>query len=302
MQSNAKAQGWLDTNLYPFQSRFIALEAGNMHYIDEGEGDVILFVHGTPTWSFLYRNQIKALANNFRCIAIDHIGFGLSDKPEDFSYHPSKLSKHLKEFIDSLELKEITLVVHDFGGPIGMPYALDNPNNVKRLVLFNTWLWATDANKDVKTINKIVNSFVGRWLYLHLNFSAGYLLQNAVENKGDLSKKAKHHYKNVFSSRSKRYGPYKIAQQLKGASDFYATQWEKIHKLKDKPTLILWGMKDDFIKPSFLAKWKSEFSHAQVRKLDCGHFPQEEETTLVNEALLQFIGQNIKKQERFSNE
>jgi len=287
--TNTIAQDWLDQDLYPFESHYYNTPQGKMHYIDEGKGEVMLFLHGTPSWSFLYRDQIKALAKDYRCIAVDHIGFGLSDKPEDFSYHPQELSQNLAGLINSLQLENITLVVHDFGGPIGLPYAIENPQKIKRLVLFNTWLWSTAENEDVQKIDKIVNNFLGRLLYLHLNVSAGYLLKNAFHDKGDLSREAKRHYKKVFPSKSERYGPYKIAQQLKGASDYYAQQWNKIDMIKDKPTLILWGTKDDFIKPSYLEKWEAKLTQAHVMKLECGHFPQEEETHVVNQALSNFM-------------
>lgn len=286
---NMNAQVWLNQDLYPFEKHYYNTSQGKMHYVDEGEGEVILFLHGTPTWSFLYSEQIMSLSKNYRCIAVDHIGFGLSDKPQEFSYHPEELNHHLEGLIDSLQLKDITLVVHDFGGPIGLPYAIDNPDNIKRLVLFNTWLWSTEENEDVQRIDKIVNSFLGRILYLNFNFSAGYLLKNSFHDKDKLMKEAKRHYKKVLPSKEERYGPYKIAQQLKGASDFYAQQWDKINRIKDKPTLILWGKEDDFIKPSYLEKWKATFTRLNITEMQCGHFPQEEETELVNQALSDFM-------------
>jgi len=114
------AQKWLDTKEYPFSSNYLETQWGKIHYLDEGKGETILFVHGTPTWSFLYRNYIKELSKNYRCIALDHLGFGLSDKPKNFPGTPQLHSENLKALIDALQLKDITLVVHDFGGPIGL--------------------------------------------------------------------------------------------------------------------------------------------------------------------------------------
>ena len=118
------AQKWLNKSLYPFENHYIQLSSGKMHYVDQGKGDVILFVHGSPTWSFLYRDFISSMSKKYRCIAIDHIGFGLSEKPEDFDGKPQSHSKNLTSFIKKLDLKEITLVVHDFGGPIGIGLSL----------------------------------------------------------------------------------------------------------------------------------------------------------------------------------
>ena len=101
---NAQNPEWLDSTLYPFENKYIQLESGKMHYVDEGEGELILFVHGTPTWSLLYRDYIRELSKNHRCIAMDHIGFGLSDKPSEFEGSPQAHSKNLKEFIEKLVL------------------------------------------------------------------------------------------------------------------------------------------------------------------------------------------------------
>ncbi len=99
-------------------------------------------VHGTPTWSFMYRHLIRDLSPRYRCIAPDHLGFGLSDRPAGWSYRPEDQARNLARLIETLGLKDLTLVVHDFGGPIGLAYALDHPENVRRLVLFNTWMWS----------------------------------------------------------------------------------------------------------------------------------------------------------------
>lgn len=112
---------WIDRKEYPFKSHFLQLEMGKMHYIDEGSGEPIVMVHGNPTWSFLYRHLIKGLSKNYRCIAIDNIGFGLSDKPADWSYYPEDHAKNLYLLIEKLDLKGITLIVQDWGGPIVIP-------------------------------------------------------------------------------------------------------------------------------------------------------------------------------------
>src|SRR5688572_6908616 len=131
---------WLNRKEYPFKSNFLPLDAGQLHYLDEGSGEPIVMVHGTPAWSFLYRNLVKELSRNYRCIVPDHLGFGLSDKPKHWSYKPEAHAQNLKILINYLELKNITLVVHDFGGPIGLHYALEHPENIKRLVIINTWM------------------------------------------------------------------------------------------------------------------------------------------------------------------
>ncbi|WP_020535117.1 alpha/beta fold hydrolase [Lewinella cohaerens] len=276
------AQKWLDVTLYPFDNQYIQLDAGRMHYIDEGKGDVILFVHGTPTWSFLYRDFISSLSKKYRCIAIDHIGFGLSEKPNDFDGKPQSHSKNLTAFIEKLNLKEITLVVHDFGGPIGLGTAIENSDSIKRIVMFNTWLWGTKNNPGAQKIDSVLNSSVGKFLYLRMNFSPKFLLKKGVHDKKNLSKKVHKQYIYPFPNKSSRQSLLKIGKSLIGSSDWYQNQWTRLDNLDSKPWLILWGTKDEFISLEDLQKWKKRLPKSVVVEYDCGHFVQEEHS---NEAI-----------------
>lgn len=275
---SAQAQVWLDTNLYPFKSHYFSTPSGNIHYVDEGEGEVILFVHGTPAWSFLYRDYIAHFSNNYRCIAIDHLGFGLSDKPTNFNGTPQLHAKNLSNFIESLGLKNITLVVHDFGGPIGLAAAIQNNQRIKNVVLFNTWLWETKNNPEALKVDKILNSWMGKFLYLNLNFSPKVLLKQGVYDKNNIPKNVHQHYIKPFPTKASRSGLLNIGKALVGSSDWYQSQWEQINKISNKPCLILWGNKDKFITPYFLEKWEQALPKAKVIKFECGHFIQEEKT------------------------
>jgi len=276
MQNISNAQNWLDRTEYPFQSKYLNTEQGKIHYIDEGQGDVILFVHGTPTWSFMYRNYIKEFSKTNRCIAIDHLGFGLSDKPKDIIGTPQFHSKNLKILIDSLQLKDITLVVHDFGGPIGLSYAIENPNNVSKIVLFNTWLWSTKDDKDAQKIDKILHSRLGNFIYLNTNFSPKILFKKAFYEKESLSKHIHRHYLKPFPNKNSRYSLLNIGKSLIGSSDWYQSQWKNIEIIKNKPFLILWGEKDEFIKKENLKKWTDVLTNKKTYTFKSGHFVQEE--------------------------
>src|SRR5210317_654830 len=121
---------------YPFSSQFLDLECGHrMHYIDEGSGDPVLMVHGNPTWSFFYRNLIKRLTPKNRVIALDHIGCGLSDKPQDWSYRLKDHIQNLEQLITQLNLRNMTLILHNWGGAIGMGYATRYPENIKKIII-----------------------------------------------------------------------------------------------------------------------------------------------------------------------
>ncbi|MCJ8290556.1 MAG: alpha/beta fold hydrolase [Crocinitomicaceae bacterium] len=278
MSLSVREQKWLNTDQYPFKNKYIQLNAGKMHYVDEGKGDVILFIHGTPTWSFLYREYVAELSKRHRCIAIDHIGFGLSEKSENFDGKPESHSKNITEFIEKLKLKNITIVVHDFGGPIGLSSAIQNHDKIKQVVMFNTWLWETKSNPTAQKVDKIINSRIGKFLYLRMNFSPKFLLRKGIYDKKQLSKKHHKQYIYPFPSKSSRFALLNIGKSLIGSSDWYQKQWEDLDKLTQKPWLILWGTKDEFITTEYLKKWKERLPNAEVKEFDCGHFIQEEKT------------------------
>lgn len=289
MTTSTQAQEWIDTNFYPFEAHYLQLDAGRMHYIDEGEGEVILFIHGTPTWSFLYRDFVKSLSQSHRCIAVDHLGFGLSESPESFDGTPRAHSANLAEFIEKMDLKGITLVVHDFGGPIGLGWAVDHPDLVERVVLFNTWLWGNRDNPDAVKVDKMINSWLGRFLYLNLNFSPKVLLKKGFHDKKKLPKNVHRHYLKPFPDKASRRPLYSLAQSLVGSSEWYEDQREKLHRLEAKPWLILWGMHDEFLNEDHLQKWRESLPKAQVMELECGHFVQEEKAEEAIEAIRGFL-------------
>ncbi len=297
MESTIKTPQWLDTDQYPFKSRFLPLKNGTMHYLDEGVGDVILFIHGTPTWSFLYREFIKHFSKDYRCIAIDHLGFGLSDKPSAFDGTPESHSRNLIEFIERLSLRNITLVVHDFGGPIGLAAANCTPEKFDRIVLFNTWLWETKSDPSVQKINKIVNSWIGKVLYKNFNFSPKVLFKQGFYNKQILRSEIHAHYLHPFSKKNDRMSLLKLAKSLLGSSAWYERQSKKITSLKGKPWLILWGTKDTFLTLQSLSKWNRLIPDAHVRLIPSGHFVQEESPKLSIYELENFLNIEVSKKQ-----
>lgn len=260
-----------------------------MHYIDEGKGDIILFVHGTPTWSFLYRDFVKELAKDYRCIAIDHLGFGLSDKPDSAIGTPEWHAQNLSEFIRKLDLKNITLVVHDFGGPIGLAAGIQNNERIKKLVLFNSWLWATDQNKDAQKINSLINSRLGKFLYLNMNISPKRLLKKGFADKKNLTKDVHQHYLQPFPDKNARQSLLNLAKELVGSSDWYQKQWEQLDPLASKDWLILWGTEDEFITMDYLKRWQDRLPNAMTKEIPCGHFVQEEATEVSIRAIRAFM-------------
>lgn len=280
---------WLDKSEYPFTSNYFNVNGHNLHFIDEGEGEPLLFVHGTPSWSFDFRNVIKKLKATYRCIAIDHIGFGLSDKPQHYDYSTQNHSLTLEKFILDQQLHDITLIVHDFGGPIGLNFAIRYPQKIKRIVILNSWLWSSKTDPDYKKMSKILKSPLLPILYRCLNFSPRCILPKSF---GDhkLSKRLLKQYTKPFAEKSQRNGPLAFAKSLLNDQDWFEELWSAHHTISDKPTLLIWGMKDPVIKPHYLSRFEHGFKNASIVRLaTSGHFPQEEEPDKVAEAIFDFL-------------
>jgi haloalkane dehalogenase len=276
---------WLDTQLYPFVSRYVELDGQRLHYVDEGTGDTVLFVHGTPSWSFEWRAQVQELSQRFRCIALDHLGFGLSDKPQHAAYKPEHHAQRLAQFVRALDLRQVTLVVHDFGGPIGVGAALLAPERFVRLVVMNTWLWSLAERPGVRRISSFVRSLLGRLLYLFLNFSPRVLLPATFAVKQRLSPAVHRHYLAPFATWRERTAPWVLGCELAGSSDFYASLWQQRASWPEL-SAIIWGMRDAALDNGLLAQLEAAFPAAQVTRIaDAGHFPQEEEAHTVTAAL-----------------
>jgi haloalkane dehalogenase len=132
---------WVPQDLYPFEGDYADIDGARVHYVDEGSGPPLLLLHGNPTWSFLYRELIKALSDRFRCIAPDYPGFGLSTAPPGYGYTPAEHARVLEQLILRLDLHGVTMMVQDWGGPIGFAAATRHPDRFARFIVGNTWAW-----------------------------------------------------------------------------------------------------------------------------------------------------------------
>ncbi|ODS30747.1 MAG: 2-hydroxy-6-oxo-7-methylocta-2,4-dienoate hydrolase [Candidatus Scalindua rubra] len=284
---------WINREEYPFKSKFIELDMGKMHYIDEGEGAPIVMVHGNPTWSFLYRHMIKGLSKKYRCIAMDHIGFGLSDKPYDWSYFPEEHAKNLNRLIEKLGLEDITLVVQDWGGPIGLSYAIGMPNKVKNLIIMNTWMWSVNDDPHFRKFSKLMGGAFGRFMIKRYNFFVRVVMKKATADKSKLSKPIHSHYLSPLKNSRDRKGCWVFPKQIIDSSSWLDSLWSQKEKIKNKPALILWGMKDIAFREQELKKWKDLFSYSQAIEFDdVGHFVQEEKGSELYPIIEDFLSTN----------
>jgi pimeloyl-ACP methyl ester carboxylesterase len=273
----ATTPAWLDTKEYPFTSRWLELPSGRLHYVDEGQGRPLVMVHGTPDWSFLWRHLIKALAPRYRCVALDNLGFGLSDRPPGSWYLPENQAANLKTLIERLGLRDVTLVLHDFGGPFGLNYAIDQTHNVRSLVLMNTWMWSLADDRRVARFARLAGSRLGRYLYLTWNASARVVMKRAFGDRKRLTPRIHAHYLAPFPDPASRAATWAYARALLGSREWFDRIWKRRERLADLPALILWGMKDPALRERDLTRMQSAFRRAEVVRLpDVGHFPPEE--------------------------
>lgn len=285
-----KQQKWFDLKEYPFQSHYLEIDGQQIHYIDEGKGEVLLFVHGTPSWSFEFRNIIKALSQTHRCIALDHIGMGLSAKPKEYNYTTQQHAQNLATFIQAKNLKDITLVVHDFGGPIGLNYAIKHPQNVKKIVLLNTWMWSAEGEPEYEKAKKIIASPLVPFLYKYFNFSAKFLIPQAVANKKALTKAMHQHYYKILRNKTERLGTLGFRNSLLQEQDWFESLWQEREKIAHIPVLIVWGMQDSFIPASYAKRFATVFKQHQLIELEnIGHFVCEEAAPNIIKYLTSFL-------------
>jgi haloalkane dehalogenase len=281
--------GWLDRDAYPFAHRWAPAAGGHrVHYLDEGAGEPILFVHGTPTWSFEWRHVVRALAGTHRCVAPDLLGFGLSDRPRDFPYTPEAHAAALAGFVDAIGLRDFTLVVHDFGGPIGLPLALER--RARRLVVINSWMWSFAGDAAMERKARLAGSALGGWLYRRLNFSPRVILPRAYADRSKLSPAVHAQYLAPFPDPWSRGAVlWTLARALLASGPYYDDLWRRRAALAELPTLVVWGTKDPAFPPAYLARWRAAVPRARVVEVPAGHWPHEEMPDAVIGALREFL-------------
>lgn len=268
---------WLDHEEYPFESRFWDADGGRMHYVDVGEGRPVVLVHGVPTWSFCWRKAIARLAPHARCVAMDHVGFGLSDKPETWEYTPERLAANVESLIEGLGLGRVTLVVHDWGGPIGLRYALRRPENVERIVLMNTWMWSSKGEMRQELAARGLASPVYRMLEDRFNFTSRVFIPQVMGDRTKLSHLAHQHYVEPLRERRDRRGCWALIRAILHSGDWLEGLWAERGKLAKIPTLIQWGLADRAFTRRDLERWRGVFEEKEVHAYTrVGHFPQEE--------------------------
>ena len=270
-----------------------------LHYLDEGPRDAppVLMLHGNPTWSFYYRNLVRALSPNFRCIVPDHIGCGLSDKPGDdqYDYRLSSRIEDISKLIEYLDLSvPLTLVVHDWGGMIGFAWAVQNPDLVSKLLIMNTAAFPIPEEKRMPPALSLVRDLrLGEFLTLRFNAFSGIAAR--IGFKKPVSKEVRKAYKLPYDSPANRIATVRFVQDIPLSKkdpgfDILLRTAEQLYLLEDKPCFIAWGEKDFVFDNTFLKRWLEYFPDAELHRYpDCGHYILEDGGPALIDTIREFI-------------
>lgn len=257
---------------YPYNGHTLKVgEGATLHYLDEGEGKPLLMVHGNPTWSFYYRHLVNGLSSEYRCIVPDHVGCGLSDKPADYPYTIRQHVENLKALVEHLDLHDVTLFVHDWGGPIGFLTALANTDRFKRFVVFNTGLFQGPLPP---SIGMCRIPGLGQVLVQGLNGFVRVGLVRAIADRGRMKNGVGHGYLAPYDSWAHRKAQMRFIQEIPMKESHH--NWDLIagldrdaqEQFSDRPMLIIWGEKDFCFTPWFREGMQQRFPNAEVHTFD----------------------------------
>ncbi len=274
-----------DASQYPFIGHALNIDGFRLHYLDEGAGGPVVMLHGNPTWSFTYRHLVLALRGDYRVIVPDHIGCGLSEKPDRkrYPYTLDRRVRDLDELLERIGVREkVTLVLHDWGGMIGMAWAHRRPERVGRLVVLNTAAFHMPAGKKLPwSLWLCRNTPAGPLLVRGLNAFSFAAVRWCVTRR-PLTREARAGYLAPYDSWRNRVAVLRFVQDipLRPGDPSYKLVSEvqaSLDRFRDLPMLICWGEKDFVFDRHFLDEWRRRFPEAEVHAFaDAGHFVLED--------------------------
>ena len=279
--------------LYPFGSHYARIGCSRMHYVDEGTGDALLMVHGNPTWSFHFRNLILALRSQYRAIAVDHLGCGLSDKSGSMDFDLAHHTDNLVNFVQSLDLKRVTLLAQDWGGAIGLGAALALPDRFERIVLFNTG--AFPPRSIPWRLRFCRNPLVGRLAVQGANLFLRAALRMAVQDGRCMTSPVRAGYRAPYKTWPDRYSIYRFVRDIPTSRRHLTYRLleeleAKLPQLANRPSLLIWGMRDWCFTPDCLDRFQQLLPQSEVFELpNVGHWVVEEATDQIVPRLTKFL-------------
>ena len=277
----AFAEQWFDlpAGSFPFASRFLRMgtDSGNcqLHCIDEGRGPVLFMLHGNPTWSYQFRHLVRSLRSSYRCIALDLPGYGLSTAPPGFSFRPRDIASLVAQAMRQLDLRDATLVAHDWGGPIGLAAMAEEKGRIARIVFGNTWAWPVDGDSHFEWYSNFLGGPVGHLLNTEFLALVNVVMPVAMRRRS-LTSSELAAYRAPFADKARRTPLHVLSAELTRAVDWLADV-EREADGYHGPALFLWPEGDLAFRRRELERWCRLWPQAQVRRLEgCGHFLWEE--------------------------
>ncbi len=266
---------WVPDDLYPFEDRYADVDGCRVHYIDEGTGPPLLLLHGNPTWSFLYREIVAGLRDSYRCVAVDYPGFGLSSAAPGYRYTAAEHAEVLEHFILGLDLTGITMMVQDWGGPIGFRVATLHPERFAAFVVGNTWAWAK-SDPATQIFSWTLGGPVGRRLIANRNVFVERILPGGVR-RGALPERVMDAYRGPFPTPASRRPTAVLPAEILAARPLLAGVERELPGLRDRPALILWPTKDPAFGKRERQRWQAVFAQQRTILLrGAGHYMQED--------------------------
>lgn len=266
----------LAPGLFPFRGHLREIAGAREHSVDGGSGPPLVMLHGNPTWSFQFRHLILALRSDFRCLALDLPGFGLSDPPPGFGFRPEEYATLVAGWLAACDLRGATLVAHDWGGPIGLAAACAEPGRITRFVLGNTWAWPLNGSFHFEWFSRLAGGPVGRFGVRRFNLFVNGLMPAAMR-RGRLPPAVMQAYRAPFADPRRRTGMHVLPAALTGSRDMLARLERDLQAIDGRHVMFLWPDRDFAFRPVELARWRALFPAAQIVTLaNCGHFLFEE--------------------------
>ena len=268
---------WVSDELFPFESRFLDVGGANVHYIDEGDGPVFLALHGNPTWSFLYRHIVHGLTDRFRCVALDYPGFGLSTAPAGYRYTIAEHARVVDGFVEQLALRQVTLMVQDWGGPVGFWVATRHPEWFRAFVIGNSWAWPLRGDRSTELFSKVLGSSVlGGLLVRRADVFVNVFMRGGIRRK-KLTPAERLMYKRPHPTPDSRLPVHVMPREILAANDLLADVEHGLARVADKPALIVWGDKDPGFKEAHRLRWERTFTNHRTQILrGASHYIQED--------------------------
>jgi len=271
---------------YPFTDHWLSYADGHIHYVDEGGGPIVLLLHGNPTWSYIYRDVIKQLCGECRLVALDLPGFGMSRAPSGYGFTPREHAEMVGDFVGRLQLEDLVLVVQDWGGPIGMSYAVGHKQNVRGLVIMNTWAWPASVSQRLFSV--VMGGWpFGYWLQTRRNYFAKVMLPDGIHHKERVTPALRKAYVDPFPTPVSREPTWVFPRQIRKAGPWLAGLESRLPLLSDVPAEIVWGLKDvPGFPSSMIERWQRYLKNSRSETLDdAGHSVQEDRPERVSEAV-----------------